>query len=139
MATERTRDDAHDRHEEPDDDLPDASMLGIEDYLEMYRAVGTRARYEILRRLVHTGDKSPTQLEEEISTEIDIDDSTLYYHLNELVDVGLVAKRARTDADQEGFDTYYRATIFGEKALTGGIDDLIDNEQQFDQMYNSSA
>ena len=136
MATEQTREEPH---EGPAGDLPDPSMLGIDDYLEMYRAVGNRARYEILKHLVYSGDMSPTQLEELLTEEIGIDDSTLYYHLGQLVDTGLVAKRARTEDEQEGFDTYYRATIFGEKAITGGIDDLIENEHEFDNMYNSSG
>ena len=36
---------------------------------------------------------SPKELEDAL----EVDDSTLHYHLNELVDVGLVEKRQRTD------------------------------------------
>ena len=139
MATNRSRGDPDEQDDRLEGDLPDPSMLGIEDYLEMARAAASRPRYEILRRLVYSGSKSPTQLKAEIDEELDIDDSTLYYHLNELVEVGLISKRARTEQDQEGFDTSYEATIFGEKALTGGLDDLMENEHDFDAMYNSDA
>jgi len=59
----------------------------------MHAAVGHRTRYEILYRLVHGGDMSPKELEGVIG----IDDSTLHYHLNKLVDVGLVEKRQQTE------------------------------------------
>jgi len=139
VVAEDPRDETNDLRDEPEGALPDVSMLGIEDYLEMYRAVGNRVRYEILRRLVYAGEKRRPQLVEEIGDRIDVDNSTIYYHLNELIDLGLVATHARTNAGQDGFDTYCKATIFGKKALTGGIDDLIKMEHQFDQMYNSSA
>jgi len=139
VVAEHPRDETNDPRDEPKRALPDASMLTVDDYLEMYRTVGNRVRYEILRGLVSAGEKRPTELIEEINDQIDVDDSTIYYHLNELVDVGLVAKHTRSDAGQDGFDTYYRATIFGEKAITGGIHDLIAAEHQFDWIYNSSA
>jgi predicted transcriptional regulator len=77
---------------------------------------------------------SPKELEEAI----DIDDSTLHYHLNKLVDVGLVEKRQRTERGQDGLYTYYRATVFGEVTLTEGVDELIRGEQEFEAMYDSS-
>lgn len=77
---------------------------------------------------------SPTELEEAIV----IDDSTLYYYLNRLVDVGLVEKRQRTDRGQDGLYTYYRATVFGEVTLTDGVDELIRVEQEFEALYDSS-
>ena len=65
--------------------------------------------------------------------------STLHYHLNKLVDVGLIEKRQRTDRGQEGLSTYYRATVFGKVTLTDGVDDLIRGEQEFEGMYDSAA
>jgi len=70
---------------------------------------------------------------------IGIDDSTLHYHLNKLVDVGLVEKRQQTERGQDGLYTYYRATVFGEVTLTKGVDELIRGEEDFETMYNSSA
>ena len=120
--------------EDPADLLPEDSVLSLDEYLAMHAAVGHRTRYEILYRLVHSGDMSPKELEEAI----DIDDSTLHYHLNKLVDVGLVEKRQRTERGQDGLYTYYRATVFGEVTLTEGVDELIRGEQEFEAMYDSS-
>ena len=121
--------------ESPEDLLPEDSILTLEEYLAMHAAVGHRTRYEILYRLVHSGEMSPKELEEAIS----IDDSTLHYHLNKLVDVGLVEKRQRTDKGQDGLYTYYRATVFGEVTLSEGVDELIRGEQEFTDMYDSST
>ena len=68
-----------------------------------------------------------------------IDDSTLHYHLNKLVDVGLIEKRQRTEHGQDGLSTYYQATVFGEVTLTKGVDELIRGEQAFEAMYNSAS
>jgi predicted transcriptional regulator len=78
---------------------------------------------------------SPTELEEAIG----VDDSTLHYHLNELVDVNLVEKRQRTERGQDGLFSYYRATVFGEVTITEGVDELIRGEQEFTAMYDSDA
>ena len=117
----------------PDD--PEDSVLSLDEYLDMHAAVGPRTRYEICYRLVHGGEMSPTELEEAIP----IDDSTLHYHLNKLVDVGLVQKRQRTEREQDGLYTYYRAIVFGEVTLTEGVDELIRGEQAFEEMYDSST
>jgi len=63
----------------------------------------------------------------------------LHYHLNKLVDVGLVEKRQQTERGQDGLYTYYRATVFGEVTPTKGVDELIRGEEDFETMYNSSA
>lgn len=120
---------------DPEDLLPEDSVLSLEEYLDMHAAVGHRTRYEILYRLVHGGEMSPKELEETI----EIDDSTLHYHLNKLVDVGLVEKRQRTERGKDGLYTYYRATVFGEVTLTEGVDALIRGEREFDGMDDSSA
>ena len=120
--------------EDPADLLPEDSVLTLDEYLAMHAAVGHRTRYEILYRLVHSGDMSPKELEDTL----DIDDSTLHYHLNKLVDVGLVEKRQRTERGQDGLYTYYRATVFGEVTLTEGVDELIRGEHEFEGMYDSS-
>ncbi|GAB7017324.1 hypothetical protein JCM18750_01850 [Halostagnicola bangensis] len=59
--------------------------------------------------------------------------------MNELVDVGLIEKRQRTERDQDGLYTYYRATVFGSVTLTDGVDELIRGERAFDSMYDSSS
>ena len=135
MATNDTRSLGGSIPEDPEDLLPEDSVLSLDEYLAMHAAVGHRTRYEILYRLVHSGDMSPKELEEAM----EVDDSTLHYHLNKLVDVGLVEKRQRTDRGQDGLYTYYRATVFGEVTLTEGVDELIRGEQEFEAMYDSSA
>lgn len=128
----------YDRQKSPDDPedlLPEDSILGLDEYLEMHAAVGHRTRYEILYRLVHGGEMSPKELEEAI----DIDDSTLHYHLNKLTGVGLVEKRQRTERGQDGLYTYYRATVFGVVTLTEGVDELIRGEREFEATYDSST
>mgnify|MGYP006277621327 FL=1 len=131
MATNSVGGDLPD---DPEDLLPTDSVLGLDEYLAMHAAVGHRTRYEILYRLVHTGEMSPAELEDVMG----IDDSTLHYHLNELVDVGLVEKRQRTERGQDGLYTYYRATVFGEVTLTDGVDALIRGEQEFERMYDGT-
>lgn len=134
MATDQTR-TVGDAPDDPADLLPEESVLSLDEYLDMHAAVGHRTRYEILYRLVHGGQMSPKELEDAI----EIDDSTLHYHLNKLVDVGLVEKRQRTERGQDGLYTYYRATVFGEVTLTEGVDELIRGEQAFEGMYDSSS
>jgi DNA-binding transcriptional ArsR family regulator len=135
MATDQTRTVSGDAPEDPADLLPEESILSLDEYLDMHTAVGHRTRYEILYRLVHSGEMSPTELEDAL----DINDSTLHYHLNKLVDIGLVEKRQRTERGQDGLYTYYRATVFGEVTLTDGVDELIRGEQAFEEMYDSST
>ncbi|MDS0223357.1 helix-turn-helix domain-containing protein [Haloarcula sp. S1AR25-5A] len=135
MSTDKSRPVDGKPPDDPADLLPDDSVLSLEEYLNMHAAVGNRTRYEILYRLVHGGAMSPTELDDTL----DVDDSTLHYHLNTLADAGLVEKRQRTDRGQDGLYTYYSATVFGEVTLTEGVDELIRGEQAFDGMYDSSA
>ena len=135
MATNRPHAPRRDHPDDPEDLLPEDSILSLDEYLAMHAAVGHRTRYEILYRLVHGGEMSPKELEEAI----DIDDSTLHYHLNELVNVGLVEKRQRTERGQDGLYAYYRATVFGEVTLTDGVDELIRGEREFEAMYDSTT
>ena len=134
MTTERTRTAVGDAPEDPADLLPEESVLSLDEYLDMHASVGHRTRSEILYRLVHSGEMSPKELENALN----IDDSTLHYHLNKLVDVSLVEKRQRTERGRDGLYTYYRATVFGEVTLTDGVDELIRGEQAFEDMYDSS-
>ena len=134
MATDDRRVSSREFPEDPKDLLPEESVLSLDEYLAMHAAVGHRTRYEILYRLVRGGEMSPKEFE----AVLQIDDSTLHYHLNRLVDVGLVEKRQRTERGQDGLYTYYRATVFGEVTLTDGVDELIRGEQEFETLYDSS-
>ena len=135
MATDQTSTVGRDLPEDPDDLLPEDSILSSDEYLDMHAAVGHRTRYEILYRLVHSGSMSPKELEDVM----EIDDSTLHDHLNKLVDVGLVEKRQHTERGQDGLYTNYRATVFGAVTVTEGVDELIRGEQEIEAMYDSST
>ena len=135
MATDPKRTFGGEVPEDPAELLPEDSVLSLDEYLDMHAAVGNRTRYEILYRLVHGGEISPKELEQAL----DIDDSTLHYHLNKLIETGLVEKRQRTDRGKDALHTYYRATVFGEVTLTEGVDELIRGEHTFEEMYDSSV
>ena len=135
MATDQTRSVEGEFPEDPADLLPEESVLSLDEYLAMHAAVGHRTRYEILYRVVHSGAMSPKELEDAL----EINDSTLHYHLNKLVDVGLAEKRQHTERGQDGLYTYYRATVFGEVTLSDGVDELVRGEQAFEEMYDSSS
>ncbi|GAA0725496.1 DNA-binding transcriptional ArsR family regulator [Halorubrum trapanicum] len=135
MATNHSQPAGAGFPEDPEDLLPEDSVLSLDEYLAMHATVGHRTRYEILYRLVHGDDMSPKELEDAI----EVDDSTLHYHLNKLVDVGLVEKRQQTERGADGLYTYYRATVFGGVTLTSGVDELIRGEAEFEAMYDSSV
>ena len=134
MATDGSR-SLGDAPEDPQNQLPPDSVLGLDEYLDVHAAVGHRTRYEILYRLVHGGDTRLSEFEAVLA----VDDSTLHYHLKRLVEVGLVEKRQRTERGQDGFSTYYRATVFGEVTLTSGVDELMRGEREFAGMDDSAA
>ncbi|MFH5801639.1 helix-turn-helix domain-containing protein [Haladaptatus sp. CMAA 1911] len=134
MATKNTR-AGEDAPEDPADLLPETSVLSLDEYLAMQAAIGERTRFEIVYRLVHSGEMSPTHLDEVM----DIDDSTLHYHLNKLRDVGLIEKRIRTERDSRGLNTYYRATALGEVILEHGVEELLRREWDFNEAYDSST
>ncbi|QSX01176.1 helix-turn-helix domain-containing protein [Haloterrigena alkaliphila] len=133
MGTKTTRigDDAP---EDPEDLLPERSVLSLEEYLDMQAAIANRTRFEIVYRLSHADELTPTELD----AVMDVDDSTLHYHLNELRDVGLVEKRVRTERDRDGLYTYYRSTVLGDVILEHGLEELIRRERDFREAYDSS-
>ena len=120
---------------DPNELLPETSVLSLQDYLAMQQSIGDPTRFEIVYRLVHGGDTSPTELDDVM----DVDDSTLHYHLNKLVDVGLIEKRKRAEPTSAGLYTYYRATILAEAILEDGVEALLRREWDFAQAYSSSA
>ena len=60
----------------------------------------------------------------------------IIYHLDELVDVGLVDKRQRRTADSQGFYTYYRPTAMGRGILEHGVEELMRREREFNDAYS---
>ena len=53
MATDHSRTVEGDPPDDPEELLPEESVLTLEEYLDMHAAVGHRTRYGILYRLVH--------------------------------------------------------------------------------------
>lgn len=104
--------------------LPEHSLLELSDYLAMQRAIGNETRFRVLAVLVETGAMTPTELEDHLN----VAGNTLHYHLDELMDVGLVENRKRSEPDREGLYSYYRATSLGEGILTHGVRELIEEE-----------
>ncbi|MDZ7730828.1 MAG: hypothetical protein U5K37_07900 [Natrialbaceae archaeon] len=68
---------------------------------------------------------------------LDLAGNTLHHHLNKLVDVGLVQKRARKEADSEGLFTYYRVSGLGRAILEHGVGELLEMEHEYRDMYGN--
>ncbi len=113
--------------------LSEDSILTFEEYIDMQRAIGEETRYRLLHYLTTCEDASP----KELKTALDLPGNSLHHHLNKLVDVGLVQKRARNEADSDGLFTYYRASPFGEIILEHGVNELMRMEEDFREMYGA--
>jgi DNA-binding transcriptional ArsR family regulator len=117
--------------DDPEDLLPDHSILSFEEYMAMQRAIGNGTRFKILYRLKREGPMSASELTESLG----IDGNSLHYHLNELVDVGVVENRKENTPDRDGLYSYYRATAIGEGLLEHGVEALMRREQVFRDAY----
>lgn len=104
--------------------LPEQSLLSLEEYLDMQRAIGNETRFRILHFLTERGAQSAKELEQEL----DLPSNTLHYHLDALIDVGLVENRKRKTPDSEGLYSYYQATSLGEGILEHGVRELMREE-----------
>ncbi|WP_331232346.1 winged helix-turn-helix domain-containing protein [Natronorarus salvus] len=126
-----------DRHQteevrQPEPPLPKESGLTLEEYLAMQQAIGHSTRFRILRTLIANDELSAADLK----TAVDVESPNFHYHLDELVDVGLVDKRKRRTADSRGFYTYYRPTAMGRGILEHGIEELMRREHEFNDTYS---
>lgn len=111
--------------------LPEDSVLSFEEYMAMQRAIGEPTRFRVLHYVSATGESSPSELEDAL----DLPGNALHHHLNTLMDVGLLEKRARSEADCEGLFTYYRPTAFGRAILDHGVAELLQAEPEYLEMY----
>ncbi|MFC4248692.1 ArsR/SmtB family transcription factor [Natribaculum luteum] len=107
-----------------EDLLPEHSVLSLEEYLEMQRAIGNETRFRVLNALVEAGPQSASELRDALG----VRSNALHYHLDELVDVGLVENRKRKEPDADGLYSYYRATSLGEGILAEGVRELMRRE-----------
>lgn len=119
-----------DRYDPPR--LPEKSILELEDYLAMQRAVSEKTRYRIVAELLREGELSATEL----ANALDIPSNKLHYHLDKLVDVGVVANRKRKERGAGGLYSYYVATSLGEAVMKHGIGELIRREWDALERYS---
>jgi predicted ArsR family transcriptional regulator len=117
------------RYDAPD--LPPDSVLSLEEYLAMQRAVGQETRYRALAELLREGELSASELAERLDTP----SNRLHYHLDELESVGLVANRKRRERGADGLYSYYTATALGEAVMTHGVAELIREERELLERY----
>ncbi|WP_276275132.1 transcriptional regulator [Haladaptatus sp. QDMS2] len=115
--------------------LPEDSVLTFEEYLDMQRTIGHPIRFRILYALKHEQDLSARDLGEKL----EIPANKLHYHLDKLVDVGLVENRKRNSPDRDGLYSYYRATSLGTGILEEGVEALMRREWEFHDAYNSDV
>lgn len=107
-----------------DELLPEHSILSLDEYLEMQRSIGNETRFRVLNALIEDGPQSASELRDRL----EVRSNALHYHLDELVDVGLVENRKRKDPDSDGLYSYYRATSLGEGILEHGVRELMRRE-----------
>ena len=119
---------------DPEELLPDHSILSFEKYMAMQKAIGNSTRFKVLYRLKNEGAMSAKELTERV----DIDGNSLHYHLNELVDVGVVENRKESTPDTDGLYSYYRATAIGSGLLEHGVEELMRREQVFREAYSGT-
>jgi DNA-binding transcriptional ArsR family regulator len=112
--------------------LPEHSLLSLSEYLDMQRAIGNETRFRILDLLVEEGAHSAKELQ----TALGIESNTLHYHLDALVDVGLVENRKRKNPTSDGLYSYYRATSLGEGILEHGVRKLMREEWELLDTYD---
>ena len=117
---------------QPEPPLPEDSGLTLEEYLAIQQAISHQTRFRILRTLFANDELSAADLK----AAVDVKSHNFYYHLDELVDVGLVDKRQRRTADSHGFYTYYRPTAMGRGILEHGVEELMRREREFNDAYS---
>ena len=117
---------------QPEPPLPEESGLTLEEYLAMQQSIGHPTRFRILRTLVANDELSAADLK----AAVDVKSHNFHYHLDELVDVGLVDKRQRRTADSQGFYTYYQPTAMGRGILEYGVEELMRREREFNDAYS---
>lgn len=112
-------------------ELPPDSVLSLEEYLAMQRAIGEETRYRVLAELLREGESSATEL----TDALDVPSNRLHYHLDRLESVGLVANRKRKERGADGLYSYYVATALGEAVMTQGVGELIAEERELLKRY----
>lgn len=117
------------RYDAPD--IPENSVLSLSAYLDMQRAIGNETRYLVLAALLREGELAAGEL----ADALDVPSNRLHYHLDTLVDVGLVHNRKRKERGSDGLYSYYVATALGEAIMTRGVGELIAEERELLTRY----
>lgn len=96
-------------------------VLGLDEHLALFAEVAERNRFAVLYVLATAGKRSA----KELGGTLGRSENGLHYHLDRLVDAGLVENRKRARPDEAGLYSYYE--------LTGLGADLIDAVTSFVQ------
>lgn len=118
-------------HSGPPHALPENSVLDLDEYLDMQRTVGNETRYRILVELLDGDEHSASELADALGEP----SNRLHYHLDKLVDVGLVQNRKRKDRGADGLYSYYVPTAMGEAIMNHGVAELIRREWELLEEY----
>jgi DNA-binding transcriptional ArsR family regulator len=109
----------------PDEPLDDDSVLTREDYLDMQAQLSNETRFRILRVLAANDEVGATALREAL----ELPSNTFHYHLDSLVDAGLVRRLADKDPE-DGRRVSYELSALGEVVLEHGVLDLMRRERE---------
>ena len=110
---------------------PEHSILSLEEYLTMQQSIGNETRFRTVNFLTEE-DKSAKELEEGL----DLLSNTLHYHLDALVDVGLVENRKSKEPESDSLYSYYRVTALGKGILEKGVRELMREEWDLLEAYS---
>jgi ArsR family transcriptional regulator len=132
MSTKEQR-TTDDESIDPEELLPEHSVLKLEEYLAMQDAIGNETRFRILYALKQQGEMSANQLKESL----EMRPNNLHYHLDKLCDVGLVQNRKQNTPDSDGLFSYYVASGMGKAILEHGVEELMRREREFKDRYSS--
>ncbi|KDE60068.2 hypothetical protein EL22_12030 [Halostagnicola sp. A56] len=93
------------------------NLLDLEEYLELFEELAERNRFAILYALSNEGKMSAKELSEALGRS----ENGLHYHLDRLVNAGLVENRKQSKPDEEGLYSYYELTGLGADLIDAAI------------------
>ncbi|AKH98717.1 winged helix-turn-helix domain-containing protein [Halanaeroarchaeum sulfurireducens] len=108
----------------------DHNLLGLEEYLELFEEIAERNRFAVLFVLSSEEKMSATELGEALGRS----ENGLHYHLNRLVNAGLIENRKQAKPDAEGLYSYYELTGLGAD-LTDAVTTFIQEEKHAFEHY----
>lgn len=85
------------------------NLLGLDEYLELFEEIAERNRFAVLYTLSNNGKMSAKELGETLGRT----ENGLHYHLDRLVDAGLIENRKQSKPNAEGLYSYYELTGLG--------------------------